>query len=232
MSSSMTTGGPIGSRLRFGTATSSGGMATPQTRLFTKVNRCLTEGRKAFLGRYADIESGEECARWAPLLSALLDGEAKAKDAQSLRGHLRSCPGCRATLRALHEGGGDLRVLFPVPLVIGQAAAEHHDATANLVLRVYEAIVGGVHERASASVMRMQAFVEGASATKVAAVVASAAAVAGGGTVAVEQVRENDPEPVREQAASSAPATQAPAATPVSAPVVRTTAATSVTRVA
>lgn len=200
-------------------------------RRIPKVNRCLTEGRKAFLGRYADIESGAECARWAPLLSALLDGEAKAKDAQSLRGHLRSCPGCRASLRALHDGGGDLRVLFPVPLVIGQAAAEHHDATANLVLRVYEAIVGGVHERASASVLRMQAFVEGASATKVAAVAASAAAVAGGGTVAVEQAREPDSEPASEQAVAPAPAGAAPAVTPASAPVVRATAATSVTRV-
>ncbi|MBJ7520550.1 MAG: sigma-70 family RNA polymerase sigma factor [Solirubrobacteraceae bacterium] len=197
----------------------------------TKVNRCLTEGRKAFLGRYAELESGEQCERWAPALSALLDGEAKAKDAQALRGHLRSCPGCRATLRALHEGGGDLRVLFPVPLVIGQQAAEHHDATANLALRVYEAIVGGVHERASASVMRMHAFVEAASATKVAAVAASAAVVAGGGTVAVDQVRERDGEPPVERAAPAPVVAAAAAAPPASAPV-RATAATSVTRVA
>jgi len=32
---------------------------------YTKVNRCLAEGRKSFLARYAGIEAGEECARWA-----------------------------------------------------------------------------------------------------------------------------------------------------------------------
>ncbi|MBJ7332248.1 MAG: sigma-70 family RNA polymerase sigma factor [Solirubrobacteraceae bacterium] len=192
----------------------------------TKVNRCLTEGRKSFLSRYANIESGADCERWAPVLSALLDGEAKAKDAQELRGHLRSCPGCRATLRVLHEGGTDLQVVFPVPLVVGGAVVEHHDATANLVLRVYEAIVSGVHEKASASVIRAQAFVEGATATKAVAVAASAAAVAGGGTVAVKEVRERDAAP-KAQAAAPGPAT------PVSAtPVVQPTAVRSVTRVA
>jgi RNA polymerase sigma factor (sigma-70 family) len=194
----------------------------------TKVNRCISEGRRAFLGRYESLESGEECERWVPLLSALLDGEAKAKDAQALRGHLRSCPGCRAALRALHEGGADVRVLFPVPLVIGERVAERQDETAALVLRVYEAIVGGVHERATASVMRVQAFVEGASAAKVGAVAASAAAVAGGGTVAVQQVRERGMErpPVQAGPAAAAPVQAQPA------PAVRTTAASSVTRVA
>lgn len=197
----------------------------------TKVNRCLTEGRKAFLGRYASLESGEECERWAPMLSALLDGEAKAKDAQTLRGHLRSCPGCRGTLRALHEGTADVRVLFPVPLVIGEQVAGRHDETANLVLRVYEAIAGGVHEKATASVLRMQSLVEGASAVKVAAVAASAAAVAGGGTVAVREVRDREaPRPAAREATAGPAAGAVPAV--ASQPVVRTTAATSVTRVA
>src|SRR3954451_20075942 len=31
---------------------------------YTKVNRCLAEGRKSFLARYAGIEEGEECRRW------------------------------------------------------------------------------------------------------------------------------------------------------------------------
>ena len=33
---------------------------------YTKVNRCLAEGRKSFLERYAGIESGQECQRLAP----------------------------------------------------------------------------------------------------------------------------------------------------------------------
>src|SRR4051812_10489862 len=41
---------------------------------YTKVNRCLAEGRKSFLARYAGIEEGDECRRWAPVLSAMVDG--------------------------------------------------------------------------------------------------------------------------------------------------------------
>src|SRR3712207_5579292 len=35
---------------------------------YTKVNRCLTEGRRSFLERYAGIQSGAACDRWAPVL--------------------------------------------------------------------------------------------------------------------------------------------------------------------
>src|SRR6266511_909079 len=37
---------------------------------YTKVNRCVTEGRRALLERLGAIESGAECARWLPWLSA------------------------------------------------------------------------------------------------------------------------------------------------------------------
>ena len=46
---------------------------------YTKVNRCLAEGRRAFLERLAGIESGTECERLAPRLSALADGEASRR---------------------------------------------------------------------------------------------------------------------------------------------------------
>jgi hypothetical protein len=42
------------------------------------VNRCLTEGRRAFLERVAGIEGGIECERLAPLVSLLADGELSA----------------------------------------------------------------------------------------------------------------------------------------------------------
>jgi hypothetical protein len=45
---------------------------------YTKVNRCLTEGRRAFLKRVAGIESGAECERLEPLISKVADGEASA----------------------------------------------------------------------------------------------------------------------------------------------------------
>jgi hypothetical protein len=56
----------------------------------TKVNRCLAVGRKSFLQRYAGIESGAECERWAAVLSAMVDGEASAADLVDVRPHLRN----------------------------------------------------------------------------------------------------------------------------------------------
>jgi hypothetical protein len=38
----------------------------------TKVNRSLAERRRSFLERYAGIESGDECRRLAPALSAFI----------------------------------------------------------------------------------------------------------------------------------------------------------------
>ena len=63
---------------------------------YTKVNRCLTEGRRAFLDRFDQIASGRECARWTSALSALADGEATPEDLAGVRPHLRACAGCRA----------------------------------------------------------------------------------------------------------------------------------------
>src|SRR4051794_7905198 len=69
---------------------------------YTKVNRCITEGRKRFLRLYEELETGAECERLAPVLATLAAGEASADELLDLRPHLRNCPGCRATVRALH----------------------------------------------------------------------------------------------------------------------------------
>ena len=66
----------------------------------TKINRCLTEGRKSFLERFEGIEAGVECQRWRPVLSAMVSGEATAAQITEARPHLRNCPACKATLRA------------------------------------------------------------------------------------------------------------------------------------
>jgi RNA polymerase sigma factor (sigma-70 family) len=83
----------------------------------TKVNRCLTEGRKSFLERFEGIEAGVECQRWQPVLSAMVDGEATAAQITEARPHLRNCPACRATLRGLHRSGRPLAAVLPVGLV-------------------------------------------------------------------------------------------------------------------
>ena len=152
---------------------------------YTKVNRCLTEGRRSFLTRYATIESGAECERWLPVISAMVDGESPSDEVMALRPHLRNCPGCRATLRTLRDSSEPLAAVLPIPLAGAVAGGE--DQLTHLITRVYETIVGGFHERAIHSFTKAQTAVEAASGGKLAAVAASAAAVAGGGYATVER---------------------------------------------
>lgn len=152
----------------------------------TKVNRCITEGRRAFLARFAGIESGEECRRWEPVLSALADGEVGARELTDVRAHLRNCTGCRRRLEGIHAARGPLEVVLPVGLA--GTAGDQGETASNLLVRTYEALAGAMQERAAASAMKVQAAFEAASASKVTAVAASAAALAGGGAVAVETV--------------------------------------------
>jgi RNA polymerase sigma factor (sigma-70 family) len=93
---------------------------------YTKVNRCITEGRRAFLDRYAGIESGAECRRWAHVLSAMADGEATAAQLADARPHLRNCPACRATLRDFHDVPREIGLLAPT--VIAGGAGPLHSA--------------------------------------------------------------------------------------------------------
>src|SRR5215218_4247390 len=51
---------------------------------------------------YAELETGAECERLAPVVAALAAGEASPEALLELRPHLRNCAGCRATVRALH----------------------------------------------------------------------------------------------------------------------------------
>jgi RNA polymerase sigma factor (sigma-70 family) len=146
---------------------------------YTKVNRCLAEGRKSFLERYAGIESGSECRRLAPALSAFVDGEADAARTVELRAHLRQCLSCRAAVRGLHDAARPLEVVFPAAgLLVAGGGAEH---AGSFFVRVYETVTLHLHERAANSFLRAQAVVDTVTAGKMAAVAASAAAVAGGG---------------------------------------------------
>ncbi len=151
----------------------------------TKVNRCLYEGRRSFLERYAGIESGEECERWAPLLSALVDGEATTEQLVELRPHLRACPSCRGVVRELHRAAGPLRIVLPVGTVV--AASAHVEPAGHVFVKVYETATTWLGERAASSFVRAQLVVDAASASagKATAIAAASAAVAGGGAVAL-----------------------------------------------
>src|SRR3954471_22415835 len=124
---------------------------------YTKVNRCLAEGRKSFLARYAGIEAGDECRRWAPVLSAMVDGEASAEQLMQLRPHLRNCAGCRAALRELRGSNAPLAALFPVR---GPPPAGAHgplDGAGDLLSRLWQSLWGDLSDRAATAAFRAQA---------------------------------------------------------------------------
>jgi hypothetical protein len=86
---------------------------------YTKVNRCITEGRARFLAAYAEIEAGAECDRFAPTLAALVGGTASADALLELRPHIRNCATCRATVRDLHSTRlGRLTAVWPIPALL------------------------------------------------------------------------------------------------------------------
>ena len=85
---------------------------------YTKVNRCLTEGRQSLRERLRDIEAGRQCRRWEPVVSAAAEGRASAQELISLQLHLRGCGACRASLRA-----GRMARRAPAPPAARRAAA-------------------------------------------------------------------------------------------------------------
>src|SRR4051812_36428295 len=151
---------------------------------YTKVNRCLTEGRRSFLQRVERIETGAECERLAPLLSALADGEASARDMATLRPHLRSCLSCRAALRDAREVPARVAALAPIGLLAGGLHAGGSGGwLGGGMLRSAGDWLG---ERVAALTLRGHELLEAASSHKLAAAAASAAALGGGGIATVE----------------------------------------------
>jgi DNA-directed RNA polymerase specialized sigma24 family protein len=175
---------------------------------WTKVNRSLTEGRKRFFARFDQIESGERCERFAPLLSAASDGEASADDERRLRAHLRGCHTCRAVLRGYRGVPARLAQLLPPTALMPGMQKDGWWS------RVYESLLVSTGDRAAAVGYKLQHSGELVAAKKTAAVVASTAALAGGAAVQ-EGASDRRPADRRtETAAQNSP----PAREPVSAP--------------
>ena len=153
---------------------------------YTKVNRLLTEGRQAFLRRVSGIERGADCARYEALLSALADGEASAEQLATLRPHMRTCLSCRARLREFRATPERVAALVPPAALV---ASDGGGPLRGLV----ESLVGASE--------RLHAAAELATGQKIAAVAASAAALAGGGTAIDEFANHQGPprpEPVEQ----------------------------------
>jgi RNA polymerase sigma factor (sigma-70 family) len=159
---------------------------------YTKVNRCLAEGRKSFLARYAGIEEGEECRRWAPVISAMVDGEASAEQLVALRPHLRNCAACRAMVRELRGSNAPLAALFPVGALgaLGDHDRGGLDAAGDLLSRLWHSLWGDLSDRAATAAFRAQSVAQAVLPGKTAAVFASVAALAGGG-VAIDEAGKN-----------------------------------------
>ncbi|MEA2332345.1 MAG: hypothetical protein QOH58_2483 [Thermoleophilaceae bacterium] len=180
---------------------------------YTKVNRCLTEGRQALTVQMAGIEGGIECARLAPLLSALADGEASAQDLAVLRPHMRTCLACRARLREFRATPARVAALLPPVTLL--AADPQGGGLRGLV----EGLIGASQHKAAVLGERAHTAAELITGQKVAALTAGAVALAGGGT-AVDQFANHRGPPQRPAAAaqSQAPAPEDPAAAPDPSP--------------
>jgi RNA polymerase sigma factor (sigma-70 family) len=72
---------------------------------FTKINRCMAEGRKSFLELFARIESGRRCEELAAALASLRAEGPGADPGGELRRHLRACARCRAAARLRTAAG-------------------------------------------------------------------------------------------------------------------------------
>src|SRR5215207_5362678 len=92
---------------------------------YTKINRCMAEGRKRFLRAFADIEQGRRCEELAPALSELADGEGANGSTEAVEFHLRSCAACRAKLRAYRAVPGKLFDLLPGGPVLDHSMDGH-----------------------------------------------------------------------------------------------------------
>jgi len=154
---------------------------------YTKVNRCLTEGRRAFLARVASIESGAECDLVASHLSALADGEGTATDLAAVRPHLKSCLACRARLRDFRTVPARVAALAPGATI---AAAGDPSPAEPASRSFFESLLGSAQHKVGALGERAHHLAEIAGGQKAVAVAASAAALAGGGAVTAERFSE------------------------------------------
>lgn len=80
---------------------------------YTKVNRCLAEGRQRFRAVFGSIEEGRRCVELAPTLSAFVDGEASSNLTKPLLAHLKECAHCRSKVRAYRAAPRAAAALAP-----------------------------------------------------------------------------------------------------------------------
>src|SRR3954468_20534828 len=103
---------------------------------YTKINRCLAEGRQSFRAVLSSSEEGRRCDDLEAALSAFCDGEADASQEAVLREHLRVCAHCRAKLRAYRAAPRAAAALAPVLPVSRTLFDRGHEAFSTISTRI------------------------------------------------------------------------------------------------
>lgn len=147
---------------------------------YAKVNRLLSEGRKAARLRVDAITGGRECERIEPMLSMFADGVTDSAAEHDVRMHLETCSHCRATVRDYKLAPRDIASMLPVGVI---AAAGWRDRLLDPFHRVLELVqtkLGGGNAEGSIAVWK-----------KSLAVFAAGATVVGGGAAIKKNADEN-----------------------------------------
>lgn len=172
---------------------------------YTKINRCMAEGRKRFLEVFADIEHGRRCERHATALSALADGERDVIGAADVEIHLRSCGACRAKLRAFRAIPDRVLELMPAGPAIHQSTGGRihewiSDKVGGAAEKLREGAMSVAHRSAGTENEAAAGVASGlqASAAKALAVCGVAVAGTGGAYCAVNGVAPADLLPGRD----------------------------------
>lgn len=158
---------------------------------YAKVNRCLSEGRKALRGRIGMIDSGTECRRLLPVLSMIADNAADQAAIDDASLHLAGCVSCKRALAEFRAAPSELAALFPVGLVAAGTSGVFTGRVGELI----HSLAATLQERVLGHVAVQQGS-EIAFAKKVVAVTAVAAALtAGGATVGLLGSTDGDAQP-------------------------------------
>jgi RNA polymerase sigma factor (sigma-70 family) len=161
---------------------------------YTKINRCMAEGRKRFLEVFADIEQGRRCEELAAALSEMADGEDANGSTEALQFHLRSCAACRAKLRAYRAIPDKVFELMPTGPLLDQSMggrphewiAERAAAVADKVREAgYSVLSRGGGGSGDAASVATAGGTRGAGIAVVAKVLAICGATAAGGAACV-----------------------------------------------
>jgi RNA polymerase sigma factor (sigma-70 family) len=170
---------------------------------YTKVNRAVSEGRRAFAEHYLGAERGDICDDAGQRLRAYIAGELRARDHVRVRAHLARCSACRAQLHAERGAGRALQALLPPVIPAATHPGWFHDH-----------LLAPLGELAA----RLAPATDQALGAKVGVAAISVAAIAGGSTALERQAAAPPPPALHARLIARPPADKPAAAQPAVAP--------------